>query len=134
MATQLVLVGVNALVLRSAAGNPGGSMSVVQAVRFGGGALSPVAITPIYHADPLAGFLVPAALLAVAVPLALPRAPIRGFDRSATGSGCRDLPSSAVTSAEIARLDRRIDGVDETARALSDMLLEIRRSAGRTPP
>ncbi len=74
VATQLVLVGVNALVLRSAAGNPGGSMSVVQAVRFGGGALSPVAITPIYHADPVAGFLVPAALLAVAVPLALPRA------------------------------------------------------------
>jgi hypothetical protein len=74
VATQLVLVGVNALVLRAAAGNPGGSMSVVQAVRFGGAALSPLAITPIYHADPLAGFLVPAALLAVAVPIALPRA------------------------------------------------------------
>jgi MFS family permease len=74
-ATQLVLVGVNALVLRSSAENPGGSMSVVQAIRFGGGALSPVAITPIYHADPLAGFLIPAALLAATVPLALPRAP-----------------------------------------------------------
>jgi hypothetical protein len=46
---------------------------MVQAVRFGGGALSPLAITPIYHADPLAAFLVPAALLAVAVPAALPR-------------------------------------------------------------
>jgi hypothetical protein len=75
VATQLVLVGVNTLVLRSSAANPGGSMSVVQAVRFGGGALSPVAITPIYHADPLAGFLIPAALLAVAVPVALPRNP-----------------------------------------------------------
>ncbi len=75
VATQLVLVGVNALVLRSATDNPGGSMSVLQAVRFGGGALSPVAITPIYHADPVAGFLVPAALLAVAVPAVLPRAP-----------------------------------------------------------
>ncbi len=75
VATQLVLVGVNALVLRSASANPGGSMSVVQAVRFGGGALSPAAITPIYHADPVAGFLVPAALLAVAVPVALPRTP-----------------------------------------------------------
>jgi predicted MFS family arabinose efflux permease len=75
VATQLVLVGVNALVLRSAVDNPGGSMSVVQAVRFGGGALSPVAITPIYHADPVVGFLVPAALLAVAVPIALPRGP-----------------------------------------------------------
>jgi predicted MFS family arabinose efflux permease len=75
VATQLVLVGVNALVLGSAEANPGGSMSVVQAVRFGGGALSPLAITPIYHADPLAGFLVPAALLAITIPVALPRAP-----------------------------------------------------------
>jgi hypothetical protein len=75
VATQLVLVGVNALVLRSSAANPGGSMSTVQAVRFGGGALAPVAITPIYHADPLAGFLLPAALLAATVPLALPRTP-----------------------------------------------------------
>lgn len=73
VATQLVLVGVNALVLRSSAANPGGSMSTVQAVRFGGGALAPVALTPVYHADPLAGFLVPVALLVVAVPLALPR-------------------------------------------------------------
>jgi MFS family permease len=72
LATQLMLVGINALVLRSAQ-NRGGSVSVVQAVRFGGGALSPVAIIPIYHADPLAGFLVPAALLAVAVPAVLPR-------------------------------------------------------------
>ena len=77
VATQLVLVGVNALVLRSATANTGGSMSVVQAVRFGGGALTPAAITPIYHADPLAGFLVPAALLAVAVPFALPRGSAR---------------------------------------------------------
>jgi sugar phosphate permease len=75
-ATQLVLVGINALVLRSPQ-NRGGSVSVVQAVRFGGGALSPVAITPIYHADPLAGFLVPAALLALAVPAALPGGPTR---------------------------------------------------------
>ena len=76
VATQLVLVGVNAMVLGgSATGsqNRGGAMSVVQAVRFGGGALSPVAITPIYHADPLAGFLVPAVLLAVAIPVVVPR-------------------------------------------------------------
>ena len=75
VATQLVLVGVNTLVLRSSPANPGGSMSVVQAVRFGGGALSPVVITPIYHADPLTSFLIPAALLAVAVPLVVPRTP-----------------------------------------------------------
>jgi MFS family permease len=72
VATQLVLVGINALVLRSPQ-NRGGAVSVVQAVRFGGGALSPVAIIPIYHADPLAGFLVPAALLAGMVPALLPR-------------------------------------------------------------
>ena len=73
VATQLVLVGVNALVLGSGRENAGGSMSVVQAVRFGGGAFSPLAITPVYHLDPLAGFLLPAALLAVAVPVVLPR-------------------------------------------------------------
>jgi MFS family permease len=72
VATQLLLVGVNALVLGSER-NRGGAVSVVQSLRFGGGALSPVAFTPLYHADPLAGFLVPAALLAVAVPAVLPR-------------------------------------------------------------
>lgn len=75
VATQLALVGINALVLGSASENPGGAMSVVQAVRFGGAAVSPVAITPIYHADPVAGFLIPAALLAVTIPVALPRPP-----------------------------------------------------------
>jgi MFS family permease len=72
VATQFLLVGVNALVLGSER-NRGGAVSVVQSLRFGGGALSPVAFTPLYHADPLAGFLVPAALLAVAVPAVLPR-------------------------------------------------------------
>lgn len=81
VATQLVLVGINALVLGSSSANPGGSLSVVQAVRFGGGALSPVAMTPLYHADPLAGFLVPAALLAVAVPVVLPRGPAAAAGR-----------------------------------------------------
>ena len=73
VATQLVTVGVNAMVLGSATHNRGGAVSMVQAVRFGGAALSPVVVIPIYHAEPLAGFLVPATLLAVAVPLALPR-------------------------------------------------------------
>ncbi len=75
MATQLVLVGVNALVLGGSGANPSGSMSVVQAVRFGGGALAPVALTPVYGADPLLAFLVPAVLLAVVVPVALPGRP-----------------------------------------------------------
>jgi MFS family permease len=73
VATQLVLVGINAMVLRSGGENQGGSMSVVSAVRFAGAAASPVVVTPIYHADPLAGFLIPAALLAVVLPVALPR-------------------------------------------------------------
>jgi MFS family permease len=75
IATQLVLVGINAMVLRPGGENTGGSMSVVSAVRFAGAAASPVVVTPIYHADPLAGFLVPAALLAVVVPVVLPRVP-----------------------------------------------------------
>jgi MFS family permease len=75
VATQLVLVGVNALVLRSGATNRGGSMSVVQAVRFGGGALAPAVVTPLYAAEPVAGFLLPAVLLALVVPLTLPAEP-----------------------------------------------------------
>jgi MFS family permease len=73
LASQLVLVGVNAITLAPGRENASGAMSVVQAVRFGGGSLAPVVITPIYHADPLAAFLVPAAVIAVTVPLALPR-------------------------------------------------------------
>jgi hypothetical protein len=67
---------VNALVLGSGRANAGGSMSVVQAVRFGGGAVSPLAFTPVYHLDPVAGFVLPAVLLAVAAPVVLP--PARG--------------------------------------------------------
>jgi sugar phosphate permease len=72
-AGQLVIVGVNAMTLAPGRANAGGAMSVVQAVRFGGSSLAPVAITPIYHADPLLAFLAPAAVIAVTVPLALPR-------------------------------------------------------------
>jgi MFS family permease len=71
--SQLILVGVNTLVLGSGGGNAGGAVSVVQALRFVGSSATPAAVPPIYHADPLAGFLVPAALLAVVVPVALPR-------------------------------------------------------------
>lgn len=73
VAVQLVQVGVNSMVLRTSAANPGGSMSVVQSLRFTGTALAPVALTPVYHADPLAAFLAPAALVLVAVPVVLPR-------------------------------------------------------------
>lgn len=73
VATQLVLVGVNALVLLSVTENRGGAMSAVQAIRFGGGALAPAAFTPLYLADPALGFLAPALLIALVVPLAIPR-------------------------------------------------------------
>ena len=43
-------------------------------VRFGGGSLSPVVFTPVYHAVEAGAFLLAAAVVAVATPLALPRA------------------------------------------------------------
>lgn len=79
VATQLVLVGVNALVLRGSGANKGGSVSVVQAIRFGGGSLSPVAFTPVYHSAATGAFLLAAAIVGVVTPLALPRgAPDQG--------------------------------------------------------
>nr|WP_232021693.1 MFS transporter [Pseudonocardia autotrophica] len=68
---QFVLVGVNTLALGAGGTNSGGAVSVVQAGRFGGTAASPMVITPLYHADPLAAFLVPAGVLASAVPAVL---------------------------------------------------------------
>jgi MFS family permease len=73
VATQMVLVGTNTLVLGSGRANAGGATSVVQALRFTGASLAPVAFTPIYHVDPMAAFLVPAGMLALVGPLALPR-------------------------------------------------------------
>ena len=89
VASQLVLVGVNALVLGRGDPNAGGAVSVVQAIRFGGAALAPVAITPIYHADPLAGFVVPAVLLGAGVPalLARRRGPVPARESAAPGAG-----------------------------------------------
>ncbi|OLM18740.1 MULTISPECIES: MFS transporter [unclassified Pseudonocardia] len=69
--SQLILVGVNALVLGAGGPNSGGAVSVVQAVRFAGTAASPVGLTPVYHVDPVAAFVVPAGLLAVAAPAVL---------------------------------------------------------------
>jgi len=86
LASQLVLVGVNATMLAPGQENAGGAMSVVQAVRFGGGSLTPVLVTPLYHADPLLAFLIPAAVMAVGVPLVLPRPRDQG---SSTASSAR---------------------------------------------
>jgi MFS family permease len=71
--SQLLLVGVNALVLGGAGTNRGGAVSVVQSLRFFGAAASPAVLPPVYHADPLAAFLAPAAVLVAAVPALVPR-------------------------------------------------------------
>jgi len=71
LCAQFVQVGLNTLVLSGDGENPAGAVSVVQAFRFIGAALSPIVLTPIYHSSALFGFLVPALLLAVAAPVAL---------------------------------------------------------------
>jgi len=75
VATQLVLVGVNLLVLRSSPVNRGGSMSLVQAIRFGGGSLAPVVFTPLYDVTAAGAFLLAALVVAVVIPVALPQEP-----------------------------------------------------------
>jgi MFS family permease len=71
VASQLVLVSLNSLGLSVVPENRGGAVSVVQAFRFGGGAVAPVAFLPLYHLHPVAGFVVPGLVLAVVVTLAL---------------------------------------------------------------
>jgi len=73
VSSQLVLVGVNALVLRTSGANMAGSTSVVQSFRFTFAALAPVVIMPIYHAEAALAFIAPAASLLLAGPPALPR-------------------------------------------------------------
>ncbi|OLF18101.1 MFS transporter [Actinophytocola xanthii] len=70
---QFVQVGVNTLVLTGDEANPAGAVSVVQAFRFVGASLSPIALTPVYHASAVLGFLVPGLLLALVTPLAVTR-------------------------------------------------------------
>lgn len=67
---QFLQVGLNTLVLTSE-DNPAGAVSVVQAFRFIGASVAPIAFTAPYHASPAVGFLIPGALLAVTAPLAL---------------------------------------------------------------
>lgn len=69
--SQAVIVGLNALVLSAEGGNRGGSVSVVQSLRFLGAAVSPVAFVPLYHLDPVSAFLVPAGLVLVVPPVLL---------------------------------------------------------------
>lgn len=73
VASQFLLVGVNAAVLGAQGGNRGGAVSVVQSFRFSGAALAPLALTPLYASHPSASFLLPALLLALVPPLLMPR-------------------------------------------------------------
>ncbi|NKS26681.1 MFS transporter [Rhodococcus hoagii] len=75
VASQFLLVGVNAAVLGAEGGNRGGAVSVVQSFRFSGAALAPLTLTPLYATHPSASFLVPALLLAILPPLLMPRGP-----------------------------------------------------------
>lgn len=81
IASQCVLVAANAAVLGDSGGNRGGAVSVVLAFRFGGAALAPAALTPLYATNPTAAFVVPAALLAVVAPLMMPTDPESVTDR-----------------------------------------------------
>ncbi|MEU4442192.1 MFS transporter [Actinosynnema sp. NPDC050801] len=86
--SQAVTVGLTALVLSADGGNRGGSVSVVQSLRFLGASVSPVAFVPLYHADPVSAFLVPAALVSVVPPVLL-------LHRGRSGRGRRGSPAPA---------------------------------------
>lgn len=88
-ASQGLLVSVNALVLQSEDANRGGSVSVVQSLRFMGAAVAPLAFVPLYQAHPVAGFLVPAGLLII-VPAVL--------TWSGRGAGTRRSPQPEAPS------------------------------------
>ncbi|MBY6541246.1 MFS transporter [Rhodococcus sp. BP-349] len=71
VASQFILVGVNAAVLGSSGANRGGAVSVVQSFRFSGAAFAPLALTPLYGVHPMSAFVIPAVLLAVVAPLVM---------------------------------------------------------------
>lgn len=66
---QLVLVGLHTTVLGGGTSGSGGVISVVTALRFLGMAASPAAFTGLYRHDAALGFLVPALLLVLTVPV-----------------------------------------------------------------
>lgn len=66
---QLILVGINALVLGGGSNGRGGAISVVTSLRFLGMSASPAVFTGVYRHDTALGFLLPGALLAATTPL-----------------------------------------------------------------
>ncbi|MEU4806838.1 MFS transporter [Actinosynnema sp. NPDC023587] len=69
--SQAVIVGLSALVLGGDGGNRGGAISVLGSFRFLGGSASPMAFVPLYHFQPAAAFLAPAALVLLLPPVLL---------------------------------------------------------------
>lgn len=70
--SQGVLVSLNTYIL-SAGANRGGAVSVVQSLRFLGGAVAPFAFVPLYQVNTVLAFLVPAAALVLVPPAVLRR-------------------------------------------------------------
>jgi MFS transporter, ACDE family, multidrug resistance protein len=66
---QLVLVGINITVLTGETNARAGAISVVTALRFLGMSASPAAFTGLYRHDAALGFLAPAAILVLTIPL-----------------------------------------------------------------
>ncbi|PKW17484.1 MFS transporter [Saccharopolyspora spinosa] len=66
---QLILVGIHATVLTGGPSGHGGTISVVTALRFLGMSAAPAAFTGLYRYDAALGFVLPAALLALTIPV-----------------------------------------------------------------
>jgi len=75
LGTQLMLVGINTTALTGDHTGRSGAISVVTSARFLGMAAAPAAFTGLYRHDPALGFLLPAALLVLAVPAVAARWP-----------------------------------------------------------
>ncbi len=93
-AAQLVLVGVNALVLREAVT---GGVSVVQALRFVGAAAAPVVFLGPFHLCPVAGFGL-ASLVLLGAALAVPRPVRSGSEAPPPGVPPPGVPPPGVTA------------------------------------
>ncbi|WP_225729287.1 MULTISPECIES: MFS transporter [unclassified Nocardia] len=77
VAYSMLNVSLQNLTVREVPDNRGGALSAVSAFRFGGAAVAPVALLPLYHVAPELAFLVSGGSLLVAtVSLALLRPPV----------------------------------------------------------
>ena len=72
LGSALLWAGVNVMAVEAVPGNRAGGTSVVSAFKFAGNAAAPLMWLPLYHVDPVLGFLGAAALAAVTGALILP--------------------------------------------------------------